>query len=190
METGANERDIELEQEAEKHKAFLMDEQKRSAFGKIPPMYRDIEALPPKGLMTGVQEHIIFGAFGTGKTYAAYQMAMSLFNSGDISTFLVVRAFRMLMDIKSSFSAGSYENVFKSFLSYDLLVIDEWGKNSGSDFEESVLFEIINSRYENRKRTTIIVNADKREDLRNAIRPDLLDRFRRGIYEISGKSRR
>lgn len=176
-------------EEKEQQRIFAEKERVKYAAENIPPMFSDamVENL---NISLMLPEFLIFGDFGTGKTYTAYALTRQLFADKEIDTFRVTRAFKMMMDIKSSFSGGSYERTFSEYLSLDMLIVDEWGKNSGTEFEESVLFEIINSRYEARKRTGIIVNAKNKEDLLTLIRPDVLDRFRRGIVEINGKSRR
>jgi len=169
----------------------ITEEHRRDVFlfEHVPNMFQNayMETIPSEMTKNDV---LLYGDFGTGKTYTAYAYARRLVMAWHIDSFVVTRAFKMMMEIKSGFSDKTYDKIFHKYLDLDLLVIDEWGKNTGSEFEESVLFEIINERYEARRQTVIIVNAKTKQDLISLIRPDVLDRFRRGIYEISGKSRR
>lgn len=43
---------------------------------------------------------------------------------------------------------------------YDLLIVDEIGRQFGTDTERMILFEIINERYEQRKPIIAITNLD------------------------------
>lgn len=162
----------------------------KRALSAIPKMFQAARMADVPHVDVGNPTLIFFGNFGTGKTHAAYALAHHLILSGEIRTFRVLRAFKLMMEIKSGFSSGDYDKRFDKIVNTGLLVIDEYGKNSGSDFEESVMYEIISARYEAGRRTVIIVNAKDREEVRKAIRPDVLDRFRSGATEFDGKSRR
>lgn len=160
----------------------------------IPPMFADavFENLD-SGKAAALIDNpvgILFGNFGTGKSYAGYALARELFEREEIKEFKVVRAFRMMMEIKASFKDSSFEDVVEIYTQADLLIVDEFGKNTGSDFEESVLFEIIATRYEFGRRTLLIVNAATKADLETLVRLDVLDRFRGSLIEFNGRSRR
>lgn len=158
-------------------------------YSRSPEMFQDI---PPVEFDEKLFDtyFLIFGDFGTGKTYTVHSLAQHMMRENIITDYVITRAFKMMMEIKGAFSTGTYEKVVANYEKLPFLVIDEWGKNSGTDFEEAVLFEIVNTRFENGMRTGIIINAKKKEDLLTLIRPDVLDRFRRGIVEINGKSKR
>jgi len=156
----------------------------------IPAMYSNEDFGPPELNEMKNKSVLIYGEFGTGKTFRAYGIAKNLYYTEAIRSFRVERAFRMMMNIKNSFKSDNYEKVVKSYTATGLLVIDEWGKNTGTEFEESVLFEIVNTRYENLRETIIIINAKDKVELARLMRPDVLDRFRGGLIEINGKSRR
>jgi len=178
-------------------KEFLDEQIKREEAAKrmylydnIPSMYSNEDFGPPEENEMKNRSVLIYGEFGTGKTFRAYGIAKNLYYTEVIRSFKVERAFRMMMNIKNSFKNDNYEKIFKSYTATGLLVIDEWGKNTGTEFEESVLFEIVNTRYENLRETIIIINAKDKVELARLMRPDVLDRFRGGLIEINGKSRR
>lgn len=177
----------------------------------IPEMFHNVK--PEKLPVVGDKNNIlIFGNFGTGKTYSAYahlkyfKMRYGRFyptesyvRDGRIiqpktnRTYtepLCRRAFSIMKEIKDAISLNKSEDIFNKYAYSPLLIIDEYGKNYGSDYEDSMLFEIINTRYESMLKTVIIVNASEKSDLVKLVRPDILDRFRHGIVEINGKSRR
>lgn len=160
----------------------------------IPPMFQDAifenldEDVVHKLLLSRVG--ILFGNFGTGKSYAGYAFARELLELEEIDEFKVVRAFRMMMEIKASFKNSGFEDIVEAYTDVPLLIVDEFGKNTGSDFEESVLFEIIATRYEFGRRTLLIVNAATKADLETLVRLDVLDRFRGSLIEFNGRSRR
>jgi len=175
----------------------------RAIFG-IPPLYQDVPAIMEyKGL--DKKNVLIFGDFGTGKTYTGYSYLKYFYmrtyfggsSHSNVNGMIthssfpkMERAFSIMRTLKAAIPSGKMDKVFNDYITYSLLIIDEYGKNLGSDFEEANLFEIINTRHENNKPTIIIVNATVKADLIKLIRPDILDRFRGGIVEINGKSRR
>lgn len=171
----------EIERQKAQRKAYI----ERS----IPKMFIDADIKNVDADLSKT-DILILGDFGTGKTYAAYALARYRYENQEIESFRVERAFKMMMEIKASFSTDSFSAVFEDYAETGLLIIDEWGKNTGTEFESAVLFEIINIRYENRRPTGIIINAKAKNELLELIRPDILDRFRGGIVEINGRSRR
>ena len=88
------------------------------------------------------------------------------------------------MEIKSTYNKNSYESesdVIEKYISTELLIIDEVGAQSGSDYEVNTMFRIINSRYERMKPTFLISNLSE-EDLSEYIGERTIDRF----YENHG----
>ena len=78
----------------------------------------------------------------------------------------------MLLDIKKTFERGdiSESAVLGIYKSADLLIIDDLGKEQCSDWSMSILYSILNDRYEDMKPTIITTNYSA-EDLIRALTP-------------------
>lgn len=106
---------------------------------------------------------IIFcGNPGTGKTHLAIGIALEAISKhGRLVLFTTVM--KSIRRIKATWQRGSEETetqVLEIFTSVDLLILDEVGVQFGSETEENLLFDIINTRYEDRKPTILISNLD------------------------------
>lgn len=97
-----------------------------------------------KGQGTGLY---IIGNAGSGKTYLASAIARQLIDAG--KTVRMVTSTDMLAAIQQTFDNN--ESAFDAIYAYGrcgLLVIDDLGKESASDWSLATLFQIINMRYE------------------------------------------
>lgn len=157
-----------------------------------PPKYRGarIENVPQLKGKENDYVLLFCGNYGTGKTYASFALAHYLVSNEIISTTRAYTAFKLMMEIKSGFADGSYESRVEDAMKSGLLIIDEYGKNAGSSFEESVLYEIISERYNYDRRTILITNAKDNNEMKSIVRPDVLDRYKNGIIWFTGESRR
>ena len=88
----------------------------------------------------------ISGDVGTGKTYLASALAIQTIDSGKTVRFETTLG--ILRELKDSFHSGP-SNVLERCLDCDLLIIDDLGKETPTDFALSVLFEIFDLRYSN-----------------------------------------
>jgi DNA replication protein DnaC len=70
-----------------------------------------------------------------------------------------------------------------------LLVLDETGRQKGTDFERNLLFEIIDKRWNNMLPTTIIGNIGKRE-FADLYGQATIDRLRPETVELNWDSKR
>ena len=89
---------------------------------------------------------------------------------------------RIARDIKNSWNRDSQiseERAIKTYTDKDLLIIDEIGIQFGSEAEKIILFEIINTRYEQMKPTILISNLSEQE-LGAYIGERVLDRMMEG----------
>ncbi len=92
---------------------------------------------------------LMLGNTGTGKTHLACALADSAIRK-NMSCMYV--NFYELTDVKIN-----KPNLFDDLQNCDFLIIDEYGQQD-SDFKSSLLFEIINHRYNNERYTVLISN--------------------------------
>jgi DNA replication protein DnaC len=121
----------------------------------------------------------IVGGNGTGKTH----LAMCLAKDG--ATYcLVPELFRTVRE-----NLNIEQEMIDNYGTCKLLILDEVGRQKGTDFERNLLFEIIDKRWNNMLPTTIIGNIDKREfaDLYGLA---IVDRLRPETIEFTWGSKR
>jgi len=155
---------------------------------QIPPRYRGKLKQPTnKELLTSTCS-IVWGGFGTGKTWEAYTVAKELIKHGEIKRFKLITEIDLLNDLKDGFDDMQYK--IKRYKEIDLLILDEAGKNNDSDFNKAQLFGILNHRYDWEKKTILICNAKTKEEIRQLLPTATLDRFRECVVEMNGSSKR
>jgi len=102
----------------------------------------------------GVSGILLHGSVGTGKTYLTVAMLRYLILSRGVRARFI-EFMHLLSDLRATFGdRGQAEIVMRPLVDVPLLVIDELGKGRGSDWELSVLDELISKRY-NARRTTV-----------------------------------
>lgn len=114
----------------------------------------------------------IEGTNGTGKTHLAAAIALKLIYEDNVPVICKTSS-DLLMDIKKSFdnsSTISEAQILDIYKKVDLLVIDDLGKEQCSDWSMSVLYSILNDRYEDMKPTIITTNYNS-DDLIKALTP-------------------
>lgn len=89
----------------------------------------------------------IHGDVGTGKTYLASALASVFVEAG--YTVVLTTTLAMLEGIQDTYGDDSSSiAVLQRFTRADVLILDDLGKESGSAWSASMLFQIINYRYE------------------------------------------
>lgn len=89
----------------------------------------------------------IHGDVGTGKTYLASALARVFVTAG--YTVVLTTTLAMLEDIQDTYGKEvSSLAAVQRFASSDILILDDLGKESGSAWSASMLFQIVNHRYE------------------------------------------
>ncbi|MDR2915116.1 MAG: ATP-binding protein [Tannerella sp.] len=121
----------------------------------------------------------LVGGNGTGKTH----LAMCLAKDGATYCLLpeLFRAVRHDLD--------SEQEIIDRYSSCKLLILDEIGRQKGTDFERNLLFEIIDNRWNNLLPTTIIGNLNQ-EELVKICGAAILDRLNPIIVKFVWKSKR
>lgn len=124
---------------------------------------------------------MLLGQVGTGKTHLAagiLQQAIRNFGSQGLQGRYTT-AGRIIRSVKETF--GSHDRtesqVYADLVMPHLLVIDEVGVQHGTEFERTVLFEVINGRYEQIKPTVVVSNLGL-ADLRVCLGDRAVDRLR------------
>ncbi len=115
----------------------------REVLHSIALWLREFKPRSPQGLLLG-------GPVGVGKTYLLAAVAKNFAARGLSVKF--VDFFQLLNEIKSAYSnSRSDANILKPLIDIDVLFIDELGKGRSSDWEMSIIDQIIMGRYNQNK---------------------------------------
>lgn len=108
---------------------------------------------------------ILSGKVGNGKTHLACAVANYIIkNLNKTALFLnVVDAFSKIKATYTKKNGISEIDALNQFLEIDLLILDEFGVQIGSEHERMLFFRIINRRYEYLKPTILISNLSALE---------------------------
>lgn len=130
---------------------------------------------------------ILCGARGRGKTQLACEAIKATCRMGRSARYTTL--FRVISCLKATFEDRyrSEADVIDEMVKPRLLVIDEVGKTTQSDYTQSTLFEILDRRYAALKDTIIISNHSEAE-LNDQIGASILRRADEtgGVIDVSG----
>ncbi|NBB11797.1 ATP-binding protein [Pseudomonas sp. SLFW] len=122
---------------------------------------------------------MLLGNVGTGKTHLATAVGNHIIREFSLAA-LYVTAGSVIRHVKSSFDRDTAHNevqAYQLFAAPDLLILDEVGVQNATEFERTVMFELINSRYEAMKPTIVISNRG-RDELPTYMGDRVVDRLR------------
>ena len=103
---------------------------------------------------------LMIGTYGTGKTHLATAIANALLEDGVPALYDTWAGH--LQRLKDEFANGERRHL-ALMKKVDVLIIDDLGKDKLTEWNNEVLFEVINYRYEHRKPVVITTNATPRE---------------------------
>lgn len=130
---------------------------------------------------------LLLGNVGTGKTHLACAIAQHVVREFE-AWAVVTSAAEICRTMKGSFGRGaaySERDVLDELGGPELLVIDEVGVQSGSDFSPGVLSDVIDRRYQH-LRPTVLVSNRKPQELPQFIGDRAVDRLRQGGGRVVG----
>ena len=105
----------------------------------------------------------IVGPVGVGKTHMAARMAKQALSENASVKFLTGGEF--LRSIRDTFGGeGSEGDILSKLRSCDLLVLDDLGKDKPTDWAVSMLFQLIDARY-NEELPTVVTSQYERDEL-------------------------
>ena len=118
----------------------------------------------------------LVGSRGNGKTQIAVELIRENAKQLVASKFCCTMEF--FIDLKATFRSDkeSERDVIKSYQKPAFLVLDEIGQRSETEWENRLLFHLINQRYEDSKDTLIIANLEP-EQLMAALGPSIASRM-------------
>lgn len=147
----------------------------------------DLKAKAGTGMLVA-----LIGNRGSGKTQLAVEVMRSIAEKG--SRVLFVSCMELLMEFKASYRRDSDKTeaaVMLEFLKPKLLIIDEVARRGETDWENNLLFELINQRYGDMRDTILTCNLTK-EELQGSMGPSIVSRMLEtgGVMECNWESYR
>lgn len=112
----------------------------------------------------------IEGTNGTGKTHLAAAIALQLIGEG--IPVICKTSSDLLIDIKRAYDNNGLEEwqIMDVYRKADLLIVDDLGKEQCSDWAMTMLYNILNDRYEDMKPVIVTTNYNA-EGLAEALTP-------------------
>ncbi|MGH8073676.1 MAG: ATP-binding protein [Lysobacter sp.] len=141
------------------------------------------QSVRPRGI-----SGLLVGGAGTGKTGLALCVAHAVMRS-EGATVAFMSAYGAVRHQRDTWGrrGRTEREALDDLLAPDLLILDDVGTSVGSDAEVSMLFEVLNGRYQERRPTFLTsnlpmddyeVNGQKRPGLKTYLGPRVVDRFR------------
>ncbi len=146
------ERRAEAEARREVEEAAAAAMRSKILHSGIPPRYLAAELSEPRAARfaasfpAGGDGLYIQGRTGTGKTYLASAVARSVAEAG--GRVVMTTAIEMFSAIQETYGgSGSTDAAIRRYTGCDLLVLDDLGKESASQWSAMTLYRIVNDRY-------------------------------------------
>lgn len=148
----------------------------REVHQRVTQWMRDFDPEKPRGLLLG-------GPVGVGKTYLLAAIAKKFAYRGISVRF--VDFFQLLLELKSGYAHDKNDaGLLNEMIDVDILLVDELGKGRNSDWEASVLDQLVMGRY-NRNRIIIAsTNYDLKPTERVSFGQNHLDDKKPGSFDL------
>jgi DNA replication protein DnaC len=131
-------------------------------------------------------EHVILiGPFGVGKSFLAQALGYAAVRAGNSARF--IRADDLLRTLAQARVDHSLEKTFRSFLSPDLLILDDFGLQRMSAQQSTDMYELIIGRH---RRSSFVITSNRTVDEWLGLFDDAilgnsaLDRLANASYQI------
>ena len=118
---------------------------------------------------------VLLGGYGCGKTHLAAAIANRVIDRGQAVLFVVIPD--LLDYLRATFGPNSpvtYDERFDQVRNAPLLILDDLGTQSSTDWAQEKLFQILNYRY-NARLPTVITSNQGLEDIDLRIRSRMVD---------------
>jgi DNA replication protein DnaC len=176
------------EKQYEELKRQRLEERAQSFFEKanIPKRHASTKVIPEgqwgqtyqklsEKLATGFLSALV-GTRGNGKTQLAVELVRE--NSKRFRSSKFCCSMEFFIDIKATFRSDKLteKDVIGQYHQPELLIIDEVGQRSETEWENRLLFHLVNQRYEDKRDTLFIANLEP-EALAAALGPSISSRM-------------
>mgnify|MGYP001571990796 CR=1 FL=1 len=104
----------------------------------------------------------VYGPTGTGKTFLCKMLHNELLKNYRNSCF--IKAVDLALVMRKETFGDQYKEVLRDFRNVETLIIDDFGTQKDTDFVRETIFAVIDTRYDNHKRTIFTTNL-KTEDI-------------------------
>ncbi|MBL8035473.1 MAG: ATP-binding protein [Leptospiraceae bacterium] len=128
------------------------------------------------------------GPPGTGKSLLAAMILNELILTAELHCRYVKISRDFFQQLRSTFSndSGTYgrtESVFNDIARQDILVIDDFGIQSDSEWEQRMLYDLIDARYESDLPTIVTSNIDL-DSVKNLFKGRIYSRFTEMLHTV------
>ncbi len=148
----------------------------RDVVPRLSQWMREFDIASPKGLILG-------GSVGVGKTFLLIAIAKNFANKGISVRF--VDFFQLLLELKAGYAQDKNDSrVLNEAIAVDVLFIDELGKGRNSDWELSILDQLVMGRYNQNKVIISSTNYDFKPNDRHQMTNGSLDDKRPSAFEL------